>query len=339
MTGERCELPVSVIVSMRNSETTIDSCLRGLLQQDYPIAEILVFDNVSTDRSCERVEAFLQVSAVPVRLVRQPVNGGIATSYNEGARQAVSPLLVFVHSDSVLPSPQELRRLVEPLNRDTSVVASHPVLLMPEDVWGRFPFWQKYLFARVAMREAPCMCGKFDCVRRDVFFAVGGYNGRRFTATCGYGGEDSDLNRRLGQAGRVVGSAAHVVHLHDLSNDYGLAALFRTRKLLARTYGKILLFQGLFPIRHKCPFFVKPALAVLPFLLGPVFWAGVLVQLAFSLYYNKTIYLSPKSRMDVRILLVPWIDIALLYFETFWFIEGLLTSPADAQSAPEVSHP
>jgi len=339
MMNSQQRVPVSVIVSMRNSETTIVECLRGLTSQDYPIAEILVFDNVSTDHSCERVEAYRPQSPVPLRLIRQTVNGGLSASYNAGARQAISQLLVFVHSDSVLPSSQELRKLVEPLLEDEKAVASHSVLLMPSEVWQRFPFWQKYLFARVAMREAPCMCGKFDCVRKDVFVGVGGHNEKRFTATCGYGGEDSDLNSRLRRAGRVVGSSARVVHLHDLSNDYDLAALFRTRKILARTYGKILVFQGLFPIEYKWPFFVKPALALVPFMFGRYFLIGVAIQILFSFVYNKTVYRSCETRSNAKVLLVPWVDLALIYFETFWFIEGLLSSPADAKAPSEVAQP
>lgn len=330
---------VSVVVAMFNAETTIIPCLKALASQDYPIAEIIVVDNVSSDASVAQVEAFLAQCPVTVRLVKQTVNGGLATSYNTGTALATSSLVIFVHSDSMLPSPHELGKLVAPLLADDRVVATYPILLMPEDVWNRFPFWQRYLFSRVAMREQPCMCGKFDCVRRDVFLAVGGHNMRRFTATCGYGGEDSDLNCRLRQAGRVVGSSARVIHLHNLSDGYGLAALFRTRKILARSYGKILMFQGLFPVAHKWPFFVKPALASVPFLLGRFFWMGFLIQLTFSLFYSKTLYLSSGRRFDARILLVPCVDVALLYFEMFWFIEGLLTPPADARKAPELNKP
>lgn len=322
-------VPVSVIVGMRNSATTIIECLRGLVSQEYPIREVIVIDNVSTDESVALVEAYQPTSPVPLRLIKQTVNGGLATSYNTGVELATSPLVVFVHSDSMLPSPQELGRLVEPLLGDPEAVASFSILLMPREVWARFPYWQKYLFARVAMREAPCMCGKFDCVRKETFLRVGGHNVHRFTADCGYGGEDSDLNQRLMKVGSLARSSARVVHLHDLSNGFGLRSLFRTRKLLARTYGKILVFQGLFPVSGKLPFLAKPALALLPF-LPHLFWPGLGVLLAFSLIYNRRMYLSRETLLNARVLLVPWVDIALLYYETAWFVEGLLTPPADS---------
>jgi len=329
--SEICQerIPVSVIVGMRNSATTIISCLDGLVAQDYPIAEIIVIDNVSTDSSAALVEGYLPASPVPLRLVRQTTDGGLTTSYNTGAQRALSPLLVFVHSDSMLPTPHELGRLVAPLLDDPAVVAAYSILLMPAEVWSRFPYWQKYLFSQVALRERACMCGKFDCVRKETYWKVGGHNVVRFTATCGYGGEDSDLNGRLMKAGRVAGSSARVIHLHDLSTGYGLRALFRTRKMLARTYGKIIVFQGLAPIRGKLPFFAKPALALVPF-VPHLFWLGLGVLLAFSAVYSRRMYTSRRTLLNWRIALVPLVDIALLYHESFWFIEGLLAPPADA---------
>ena len=51
------EIPVTIIVSGRNSSTTLRSCLESLAGQDYPIGEILCFDNRSTDDSREIAHA------------------------------------------------------------------------------------------------------------------------------------------------------------------------------------------------------------------------------------------------------------------------------------------
>jgi glycosyltransferase involved in cell wall biosynthesis len=331
--GVQTGLPVSIIVGMRNSASTIIPCLEGLIVQTYPVAEIIVIDNVSTDNSVALVIDFQKRSPVPLRLLKQVVNGGLATSYNTGAALASSPLLVFAHSDSLLPSSHDLGRLVAPVISNPDVVASYPTLAMPKEVWIRFPYWQKYLFSPVAMREIASMCGKFDCVRKETFLQVGGHNVKRFTAACGYGGEDSDLTSRLSKKGRVILSDAMVIHLHDLSSAYGLHSLFSTRKLLARTYGKTLVFQGLFPLVGKIPVFVKPTLACLPF-VPYLFWLSVASFLVFSLVYSRRMFTSRCTLFDRRIWLVPFVDWALIYYETFWFLEGLLTPPADAESRP-----
>lgn len=325
------KLPVSVIVAMRNASSTIIPCLDGLASQDYPIAEIIVIDNVSTDNSASLVETFAKRSRVPVRLIKQGVNGGLATSYNMGATMAVSSLLVFAHSDGTFPSSHEIEKLVEPLCRDASVVAACPKLVMPREVWERFPYWQKHLFSRALGRENHSMCGKFDGIRKDAYQKAGGLNAKRFTAACGYGGEDSDINYRIAQLGAVVKTGARVIHLHDLSHEYDLCALFRTRKMLARTYAKILLFQGIKLTLGKVLFFVRPALAILP-LIPHLLWIGLGFQLLFSCVNSWRMYTSRSTLLNPRILLLPFVDIALIYHETFWFIEGLLAPPADAKA-------
>jgi len=326
------KLPVSIIVTMRNSATTIVTCLEGLASQEYPIAEIIVFDNVSTDNSAALVEEFATRSKVPVRLIKQTVDRGISNSYNSGAALAVAPLLILVHSDGGFPSAHELEKLTAPLLDNPAVVATYPKILMPFKVWDRFPFWQKHLFARDLERESPSMCGLFDCVRKDVYLTVGGFNVERFSEGCGYGGEDSDAHHRIAQLGRVEQSDAHVIHLHDLSNNYGLRKLFARRKLLARTYGKILQFQGFQPVSGKLSFFVRPTLAILPF-VPHFFWAGLLLLFAFSFANSWRMYMSKNTLLNPRILLLPFVDVALTYYETFWFIEGLLTPPADAKGS------
>jgi GT2 family glycosyltransferase len=304
--------------------------LEGLEAQAYPIAEIIVFDNVSKDDSAAKVEAFAKQCKIPVRLVKQTVDAGIGGSYNRGADLAVSPLLILMHSDGGFPTTHEVEKLTAPLCEDPNAVASYPKLLMPREVWERFPFWQKYLFARAVGQTVSSMCGKFDCIRRDLFLRVGGYNTKRFTANCGYGGEDADAYNRIVCVGPVRKSDARVIHLHDLSRNFGLRSLFLTRKLLAHTYAKVLRFQGVRPTFGKLLFFVRPALALIP-LIPHLFWLGVTLLCAFSLANSWRMYTTRSTLLDPRILLLPFVDSALVYCETFWFIAGLLTAPADAK--------
>ena len=180
-------------------------------------------------------------------------------------------------------------------------------------------------------REVHSMCGKFDCIRKAIFLQAGGYNTERFTATCGYGGEDAEAHQRIACAGRVLRSDARVIHLHDLSQNYGLRALFATRKLLVRTYSKVLFFQGFRPTLGKLLFFVRPALSVIPF-IPHLFWLGLGLLFAFSLTNSRRMYTTRSTLLNPRVLLLPFVDAALVYYETFWFIEGLLTPPVDAKT-------
>jgi hypothetical protein len=61
-----------------------------------------------------------------------------------------------------------------------------------------------------------------------------------------------------------------------------------------------------------------------------LFWVGLGVLLAFSAVYSRRMYTSRCTLLNWRIALVPLVDMALLYHESFWFVEGLLAPPADA---------
>ncbi|MDA3925096.1 MAG: glycosyltransferase [Kiritimatiellae bacterium] len=312
---------VTIIISMYNSETTIVDCLKGITTQDYPINEIILFDNLSTDASVVRAKEFMASNTKPIRLVEQKINGGLALSNNTGAEMAQSEFIVLIHSDSLLPSTTELRKLVTVLEEDKNAVAACPNISMPKNIWLRFPYWQKFLFARDVMQERPSMCGKFDCIRCESFRQVGGSNAARFTATCGYGGEDADLAYRLRQAGKIINSSAKVVHLHNLGANYNLHSLFRTRKMLARTYGKIIQFQGPKPLKEKFPLFIKLLLAFCP--IPPIL-------LLVSFILSTRMYREKSTLFNWRIFLVPFVDVALIYYEAFWFIEGMISSAADS---------
>ena len=335
------EIPVTIIVSGRNSSSTIRSCLESLAAQEYPIGEILVFDNRSTDDSREIVHEVAKSSNVPIRMIDGGEGGTLSSAYNKGAQMAKCEILVLCHSDCMIPSTGELRKLITPLLADTSASAAYPIQLMPRDVWTRFPFWQKFLFASAVDRVGHMRCAMFDALRRDIYLNAGGFNERRFTSTCGYGGEDNDAQVRFSRFGKQLFTEARVVHLHSFSPGYGFSSYLGTRAMLARTYGKQLRWQRRIVEFSNLYFFVRPALALLPLLaclpfafgffgLGWVSLSGaVALQLLFSLLVSRKMYFYRETLLDPRILLVLPATWFMIYYETFWFFQGLLTPYAD----------
>lgn len=339
--GEINEKPVTVIVSGRNSSTTLRSCLESLASQDYPIDEILCFDNRSTDDSREIAHAVAETSPVPIRVVDGGEGGTLSTSYNKGAQMAKCDIIVLSHSDCMIPSSGELRKLITPLVSDPSASAAYPIQLMPRDVWSKFPFWQKFLFASAVERVGHMRCAMFDAVRRDIYLKAGGFNEKRFTSTCGYGGEDNDAQVRFSRLGKQLFTAARVVHLHAFSAGFGFRSYLGTRALLARTYGKQLRWQRGLAEFSNLYFFIRPILALLPFAaclpfafglcrfgIG-AFCAAVGLQLLFSLLVSRKMYRYRETLLDWRILLVLPATWFMIYYETFWFFQGLFTPYAD----------
>lgn len=328
------EVPVTIIVTGRNSETTILPCIESLASQDWPIDEILVFDNGSSDSSREIVSRFAMKSKVKVRLIDGGQHGFICSAYNRGAKMAKSDILVLCHSDGMVPSSRELRKLVQPLIDDPLAVAAYPRLLMPREVWNRFPFWQKFLFVRAVDSTAHSRCAIFDAVRKSVYLRAGGFDEKLFYSGCGYGGEDSDAQVRFGKFGRQIETEAKAVHLHNFSPNYGFRNYLAFRSLLGRSYGLQLRWQHGIAGPSDYYFFVRPTLALLPLIgllgflvepmLGWTFLCGAfLLQFIFAIINSKKMFTSSLTLKDPRIVLVIPIAMFMTYCESYWFFVGL----------------
>lgn len=325
-------IPVSIIVPMRNSETTVLHTLKSISDQRFPIKEIIVVDNVSSDNSIEIVEEYKKKSRIPINIIKRKENKGVGASYNLGVRNATSPYVIFMHSDSSLPTDKELKKLTEPLRRDANVVGSYSFNILPQEVWGTYNFWEKRQQVRVVGKENPGFNGKFDCVRRKTFLKIGGFDDENFGEDIGIGGEDADLYLRLESQGKIALSKAKVIHLHYLGGDYALFDWIKNRKLRARTYGRLIRSRrGNLPLSTRgrglsiplgvLVFLVKPILTVIPF-LPYLHVYGLLLLVAYAFLNSKKMYTTLDTVTNPRIILLPFIDIFLVYYETFWMLEA-----------------
>ena len=338
------EIPVTIIVSGRNSSSTIRRCLESLVAQDYPIDEILCFDNGSADDSRQIAKDVAERSTVPIKVIDGGKDGCLSTAYNSGAVMAKSEVIVLCHSDCMIPTSEELRKLIKPLLLHKEASAAYPIQTVPREVWSKFPFWQKFLFSSAVEREAHSRCAMFDAVRKEVYLKAGGFNARRFTTTCGYGGEDNDAQVRFSRFGRQLFTEARVVHLHAFSMNFGFHSYLGTRALLERTYGKQLRWQRGIVEFSNLLFFVRPIIALLPLIAcgacipleGDLVQFGLcaigvsfLLQVIFALAVVRKMYCYRETLLDFRIIFVLPISYFMIYYETVWFFHGLLTPYAD----------
>lgn len=319
--------PVSVVVPMRNSSTTVIKTLKSIISQKYPVSEIIVVDNASTDDSVIKVKNFQKSLKTPrIRLIEKKVNRGVGASYNSGVRQARTKYIVCMHSDSILPTTNELNKLTAPIRDDSTVIATFSYILVPYEIWQRYPFWEKCLSATSAGKEKAGLNGKFDCIEKRVFEQIGGFDDVNYGHNIFIGGEDGDLHVRLIKVGRVVRSNARVIHLHSLDPSYSFTAWILNRKLLARSYGRFIRVQWKNLSPSAVLFTVKPLLVVATFLIAfPYNW---LLLFGFAIASMYTIYLHLSSWRDPRIILLPFISIFLVFYESFWMLESFLFLPA-----------
>jgi cellulose synthase/poly-beta-1,6-N-acetylglucosamine synthase-like glycosyltransferase len=103
------QLPfASVIVPVRDGESTIADCLDAILATDYPAdrREILVIDNGSSDGTAAMIQAR------PVRYLREG-RRGVSNARNRGIAESRGEILAFVDADCQV-EPQWLTELVRP---------------------------------------------------------------------------------------------------------------------------------------------------------------------------------------------------------------------------------
>lgn len=315
--------PVTVILTMRNAATTILHTLDSLFQQEYPISEIIIFDNVSNDNSVQLVEEYRKKKKISILLIKRKENKGVAVNYNDGAKRAKSELIIFMHSDSALPSSDEIEKLTKPLRNDTRVVATYSTIILPKEIWQSYNFWQQLLFNRSVGRESPGLNGKFDCHRRNTFLKIGGFDDKYFGQGGTIGGEDGDLHLRLQKEGSIVLSDAKVIHLHYLGENYSFRDFLQNRKLLSRTYGRLIRIRWRLLSPGALMFAIKPILAILPF-LPYLKIIGVVLLFLYAFLYTRNMFLSKVTFGNWRIVLLPFVNIFLVYYETFWMVQAFL---------------
>ncbi|MBN1592012.1 MAG: glycosyltransferase [Candidatus Coatesbacteria bacterium] len=218
--------PVSIIIPVRNGESTISQCVEALLSLDYPkrLRQIIVVDNNSTDNTPDIMQQYEGID-----YVFEPTPGAYQAR-NTGAKFAEHDLLAFTDADCI-PHSDWLSRLVQPHVSPQPPTAN---CQLPTDIIGGKVIAapasnqvEKYIDHRKVLdQEKMFQSGEFslpffvtaNClVRRDIFEELGGFD--TYYKIAG----DADLCWRAQQAGfdLTYCPEAVVVHKHR-SNLLGL---------------------------------------------------------------------------------------------------------------------
>lgn len=100
---------ISVLVPAFNEEKTIKETIEAIFNIDYPIREVIILNDGSTDRTKEISEELLK--RFPKLKLINKKNSGKGDSLNEGIKIATGELVVVVDADSY-PAKDSFRKLV-----------------------------------------------------------------------------------------------------------------------------------------------------------------------------------------------------------------------------------
>jgi len=169
-------IKVSVIIPTKNSEETIETCLKSIKNQSSQDIEIIVVDNNSTDKTKQIAKKYtnLVFNKGPERSAQR----------NFGAKVAKGTYLLFIDSDMKLMK-DVVKECIEKIN-------GHKALVIPEESFG-VGFWAK---CKALERSFYLGVDWIEAARffdEKIFRQFGGYDESQT------GTEDYDLPQRIKQ--------------------------------------------------------------------------------------------------------------------------------------------
>jgi peptidoglycan-N-acetylglucosamine deacetylase len=200
--ASEAQTPVSVVLAGYNEEQIIGRTLSSVLASKHPLAEVIVVNDGSSDRTAEKVEEVAHRDS-RVHLIDQ-ANTGKAGALNAGLRKARSEIIVTLDADTLL-TPETIGRLVRHMAADKTgrLGAVAGVVRVGNRRRNLLTRWQalEYLTqigvergAQDAMGAISIVPGACAAWRKAAIQEVGGYSAVTLA-------EDCDLSLSLHRAG------------------------------------------------------------------------------------------------------------------------------------------
>jgi glycosyltransferase involved in cell wall biosynthesis len=212
----------SVIVCVRNGETTIGGQLAALAALDYPDPwELVVVDNGSTDATREVVSQW-RARLPQLRIVPANERPGLAYARNVGVAAATGQLLAFCDADDVA-DPRWLSELIAGARHADIVGGRLEVELLNTELARRWRgLLESDLSRPMVLDYLPYAVGANFAVHREAFERVGGCDEAfRFC------GDDVDLSWRIQRGGGRLTFREEAIMHYRLRPD--LSGLMRQR--------------------------------------------------------------------------------------------------------------
>lgn len=187
---------VSIIIPTKNSQSTLENCLKSCIQQTYKNTEIIVIDNFSTDQTSQICKKFPQIifeTSGPERNLQRP----------RGAEIATGDWLVFIDSDMEL-SPFMIADSVKKSQENPEIKA----FILPEVSEGK-GFWSR---CKILERTCYLHYKPMEWIRmmdRKAYDSVGGWDKSLIA------GEDHDIYRKFLEKNYQIGRSNEFIIHHE----------------------------------------------------------------------------------------------------------------------------
>ena len=205
------EIDVSVIVVTYNSADCIKTCLESVLDQQGVSIEVIVVDNVSTDKTKETVREIKG----DVRLLINLENVGFGRACNQGVAASKGKYVMFLNPDAAFDRKDSLAKLFTEMESNsrwgltgTTVKEADGSVECPPSYY--YPKQERTSrdFASLPGKIA-WVFGASMFVRKETFLAIGGFDPEFFLTS-----EETDLCLRLRELGCEIGFVKEVTVQH-----------------------------------------------------------------------------------------------------------------------------
>lgn len=289
------KIVISVIVTSFNRKKMVSRCLRSIFASTFPVKEIIVVDNASTDGSADFLSKKFESKIKIIRSSKNLLAGG---GRNLGSKNAKGELLLFIDSDNVIDKNM-VKNLVK-----TSIAYPCAGLIGPimhyyshkEIIWwagSDINLWtSKTTYQGIGQKNKDKYYGTFEVghipnvfmISKKIFLESRGFDTNGFPMHY----EESDLAERIKNLGYSALCNTEAISYHDTpmtqksESGAGLALNdskrayynFRNRIVFMKKYGKsyplfVLLFLPFFTTVYLLLLFrIKRQDLIKYFLLG-----------------------------------------------------------------------
>lgn len=323
---------VSIVIPTRNEEKNIETCLKSILNSDFPKDrfEILIIDGKSTDRTVEIASNY------PVRIIQNP-KYKIGPAHNIGVKEAKGDIIAFTDAD-VRVDVHWLSFLVEHFsNPDVGCVIGGQTCVFGDRFISQIrAASHDYYDAKVSNslnREPHKVTWKSmstfgTAIRKDALIKIGG-----FDESIDY--PDKDIGYRLSQDYQIIKDRRAVIR-HYLNKPFKkyCTQIYQT----SITEGTLYRRYGVFLNKKSIAISLLVLILLFFYLFSPfLFFAslisnirvfGLLFLPFFGLigyYLIKGLKIEIQKRIGIKGLIVlPFVSILFLILKSFGIMKGLL---------------
>lgn len=184
---------ISAIIPAYNEEDSIEKTVNAVYKSKYPVKEIIVINDGSTDKTGQILEKLSKI--IPTLKVINKKNSGKADSLNKGIALAKSELIAVIDSDSY-PMPDSIEKMVGYFNDSNIGSVTSTILVTNKDKFIERLQAMEYAVIAWSRKMLEFIDGiwvtpgPLAVYRKDVVQKVGGFDTKNLT-------EDIELTWRL----------------------------------------------------------------------------------------------------------------------------------------------